>query len=108
MRLIDTRCMWKHLRAWRKYRGLSQEHVANILHKSHTTIGRWELGDMRLTTEDLEALATLYGASVAQLQAPPEAASLVARMERAQAILSELSPEDLERWLAIGESLARR
>lgn len=63
---------------------------------------------MRLTTDDLEALARLYGATIAQLQAPPDLAELTRRMERAQNVLAALSEEDLDRWLAIGESLARK
>ena len=61
---------------------------------------------MRLTTEDLEALASVYAVSVNRLMAPPDAERLVDRMERAQSILDKLSERDLERWLAIGESLA--
>ena len=63
---------------------------------------------MRLTTDDLEALARLYGATVAQLQGPPDLAVLTRRMERAQNVLAALSDEDLDRWLGIGESLARK
>jgi transcriptional regulator with XRE-family HTH domain len=106
--VANNAAMWKYLRAWRKYRGYSQEQVANTMQKRHTTIGRWERGEMRITTEDLQALAALYGASIAQLQGPPDLARLTARMERAQAVLDNLSDEDLERWLALGESLARR
>lgn len=62
---------------------------------------------MRLSTKDLQRLAEVYGATVAQILTPPEVAALTARMERAQSILSGLSDEDLERWLAIGESLSR-
>lgn len=106
--MIDTPTMWKYLRAWRKHRGMSQEQVANILKKRHSTISRWERGEMRLTTEDLQALATLYGATITQLQGPPDLARLTERLERAQAVLADLSDEDLDRWLAIGESLARK
>jgi transcriptional regulator with XRE-family HTH domain len=100
--------MWTHLRAWREFRHLSQERVAEALGKRHTTIGRWERGQMKLSTADLEALASLYGATVHQLQMPPEAADLVARLDRAQAILAGLSKEDLDYWIGMGERLLNR
>lgn len=100
--------MWKHLRAWREFRDLSQEKVGAEMHKRHSTISRWERGEMKLSTEDLEALARIYGATVHQVQMPPEAAELVARLDRAQSIIDGLSPDDLERWLGIGESLVRK
>lgn len=100
--------MWKHLRAWREHRGLSQEKVGSELRKRHSTISRWERGEMKLSTEDLEALARIYGATVHQVQMPPEAAQLISRLDRAQTIMDGLSPADLERWLGIGESLVRK
>lgn len=63
---------------------------------------------MKLSTADLESLARLYGVSVNQLQMPPEQAELVARMDRAQAILSGLSKDDLDYWIGMGERLLRR
>src|ERR1700722_20138453 len=104
----DAAPMWKHLKAWRLFRDLSQERVAAELGKRHTTIGRWERGEMKLSTEDLEALARIYGATVHQVQMPPEAAELVSRLDRAQSIMDSLNPTDLERWLALGESLVRK
>ena len=63
---------------------------------------------MKLTTEDLESLAKIYRATTTQIQTAPDAAELVSRMDRAQKILTGLTHEDLERWLSIGESLARK
>ncbi len=100
--------MWKHLKAWREFRKLSQEKVAGMLGKRHTTIGRWERGEMKSSTTDLEALARIYGATVSQVQMPPEAAEMVSRLDRTQGILGSLDPGDLEQWLAMGERLLRR
>ena len=105
---VGSKPLWTHLRAWRSHLGLSQAEVGASLGKGHTTIGRWEKGEMKLSTTDLEALAKLYGVSVSQLQMPPEAAELVARMDRAQVILSGLTKEDLEYWIGMGERLLRR
>lgn len=63
--------------------------------KRHTTIGRWEAGKMKLSTTDLERLAGIYGVSVAQLQMPPDAAEVVARLSRAQDIMGRLEGADL-------------
>ena len=96
-----------HLRDWRKHRSLTQEAVAASLGVRHTTIGRWELGKMKLAATDLERLAALYGASVSQLQGPPAAATLIARLDRTQKIVERMSADDLEKWLALGEALIR-
>lgn len=63
---------------------------------------------MPLTTADLESLASVYGISRRQLEQTPDAAPLVAFLERAQHVVENLSPEDLERWITIGESLSRK
>lgn len=99
--------MHQHLRAWRLFRGLSQEQVANMLGKRHTTIGRWERGRMKLSTADLEALSKIYNASVAQLNAPPATADLVKVLDRVQGIVSGMPADVLERWLTLGEDLKR-
>ncbi len=87
---------------------MSQEQVGALMGKRHTTIGRWETGKMKLSTTDLERLAGVYGVSVTQLQMSPDAADLVARLGRAQDIMSRLEGEDLDAWLAMGERLASR
>ena len=100
--------MHRYLLAWRKFRGLSQERVASMLGVRHTTIGRWEKGTMRLSTEDLQSLSRVYGATVSQLQAQPEAAAMVGRLDKVQAIIEHMSEDDLNHWLAIGERLNRK
>lgn len=97
-----------HLREWRVYRNMSMSAVGRALRKQHTTIMRWERGDMRLSTEDLEKLATIYDATPRQLMAPPLAADLVTTLDRAQGIIETMSKTALEHWLSIGETLAER
>lgn len=99
--------MHEHLRAWRKLKGLSQEHVANILGVKHTTIGRWERGVMRLSTEDLQRLAHVYGITVAELSQAPEAADLVSRLAQVQDVVEGMSPADFEHWIALGRALKK-
>ncbi|ATJ90417.1 hypothetical protein HK16_09705 [Acetobacter senegalensis] len=99
----DTLKMHTYLKAWRKHKSLSQEHLGNILNVAHTTIGRWEKGTVPLTTADLERLAETYGISVRQLLMPPEAAELVANLERAQRVMDSMDSADIENWLSLGE-----
>jgi transcriptional regulator with XRE-family HTH domain len=96
-----------HLRSWRDVRGLSLETVAAALKKAHTTVSRWERGDVPIAVENLEKLAEVYGVTLRQLEFPPDAAALVAFMDQAQHIIADLDRERLEQWLAIGESLRR-
>ena len=99
--------MHKHLRAWRLYRNMTLEQVANIVGKKHTSVGRWERGVMKLTTDDLAELARIYQATPTQLMGPPETAGLVATLDRAQTIIEGMDREALEQWLSIGEKLRR-
>jgi transcriptional regulator with XRE-family HTH domain len=100
--------MHKYLKAWRDHRNMTQEHVANKLNVTHTTVGRWERGDVKLSVKRLQELSELYHASVTQLQMPPEVEELVGLLDRAQSIIAKLDPADRERWIGIGESLSER
>ena len=80
--------------------------VGAALGVSHTTVSRWETGAVPLTSKDLENLAALYGISRRQLDNDPAAGDLIAFLERAQHVIERMSREDLERWIAIGESLS--
>lgn len=97
--------MHMHLRAWRLHKKMSQEQVANMLGKKHSTVGRWERGLMKLSTADLQALAQIYGVTTSQLAGPPESADLIAILDRMQAIADRVDPEALEPWLQLGERL---
>ena len=99
--------MHEHLRAWRKYRQMTQEQVGDLLGVRHTTVSRWERGLMQLSTSDLTALAALYRARVSQLLAHPGSADLVEKLDRAQAIIDSLDSDELDHWLAIGVALAK-
>ncbi len=103
------RChMHRYLLAWRQHRGLSQEAVGAELGVRHTTIGRWESGEVSLSARDLESLAKVYRCTVTQLIVDPADAELVERLDRAQAIMKELDPDTLDHWLALGDRLAQK
>jgi transcriptional regulator with XRE-family HTH domain len=93
-----------YLKAWREFRGLSQEQVGNTLGVRHTTIGRWEKGAV-LTTEQLQALAEAYTATVPELMAPPDNADLVRKLTRAQSIIDGMDGAALDHWFAVGEHM---
>ena len=87
---------------------MTQEQVAAELGVRHTTVGRWEKGEMRLSTQDLERLAVIYGATTTQLAAAPAAASDVAILDKLHSIANGMDPAVLARWMAIGEDLKRK
>jgi transcriptional regulator with XRE-family HTH domain len=65
------------VRAWRKFRGLTQEQLADRLHTTKPTISRLENLRQGYTQDFLEACADVLGTDPASLiaQAPPGNAS---------------------------------
>lgn len=55
------------IREWRKYRGLTQEKLADLLEISHTTLGRIELSKVPYNQEFLEACAEALRCAPADL-----------------------------------------
>ena len=96
--------MHTYLRAWRKNRKLTLADVAERLSVRHTTVSRWELGQMKISTADLERLATVYDATVTQIVSPPKAATLVNNLDRFQAIIDGMSADQVDRILTFLES----
>ena len=62
---------------------------------------------MKLSTSDLAALAVVYGVTVQQLMGPPEAAGLIENLDRAQGVIDGMTPESLEMWLSLGDTIKR-
>jgi len=87
---------------------MTLEQVGHALGKRHTTVGRWEKGEMKLSTQDLESLASLYAATPSQLLAPPASAEMVELLDRVQSILSGMDADTRSQWLALGDKLTRR
>lgn len=100
--------MHRYLRAWRKHFRLSLETVAAKIAITHTTLGRWERGIVPLTTENLQSLARVYGITESQIQAPPDEAVMVARLDRLQGVARDMTDEQIENWLHMGELLTRK
>lgn len=60
-----------------------------------------------MTTDNLEALASLYEVSVCQLISPPTDATRIDFLERAATLLDKLPPDDADYWVGMGERLAK-
>jgi len=99
--------MHKHLRAWRKKFGFTQERVGNTLEVAHTTVGRYESGEVTLSSKQIQALTRLYGITVGQLASPPEEAEMVRVLDEVQMIVTGMDVDALQHWLALGRSLKR-
>ena len=95
-----------HLRAWRKHAGLSQEQLGNSMGVAHTTVGRWERGEVPLTTKEFERLAQVFEATPAELLVAPPDAKMVSVLHEPYDIVRNMSPETLQHWLEIGKKLS--
>jgi transcriptional regulator with XRE-family HTH domain len=95
----------KHLTAWRKLKGLSQEQVGNILGIDKSTVHRWETGKRAMDLDDIQRLADLYNVDPIALLMSPDDVELAQRLVAAKTILERVSPEAADRWLATGADI---
>jgi len=93
------------LRAWRKYRKLTQETVAGEIGIDRTTVGRIETGELPYNQDFLEKAALLYGCDPEDLLAidplRPDPPKLV--YDR----LKNASPEAQRRAIAVLDALLK-
>jgi transcriptional regulator with XRE-family HTH domain len=82
------------LREWRVYRDLTQEHVAELMGTSKTTISKIETGRQPYTQDTLEALARIYGSTPGHL-IDTDPRKMFASSP-ATALLTSLSVEELQ------------
>jgi len=73
--------------------------VANVLGTTHTTILRYERGQMKVPVEVMNALA--------ELQFDPADRESGRRIHEALMLFNELDPEIATRWLEIGKLLKK-
>jgi Zn-dependent peptidase ImmA (M78 family)/transcriptional regulator with XRE-family HTH domain len=85
---IDRDELARALRGARENRGLSREAAAKRLGLSRTVLAQIELGNRRVSDDELERLAKLYETSVANLVGTEPAAT-----EDVEFTISELAPE---------------
>ncbi len=93
------------LRAWRKYRGLTQEQLADRVGMSGSNISLLESGKQNYTQRILEELALALGTSPAALltEDPVDQTEMRKIVEK----LQRLSPAALRIAIAILDALAR-
>ena len=94
------------LKAWRKFRRLTLEQVANKIGITSQTVHKWEAGKVPVTLDNLSLLAKAYEASPERLLFMPTEGDLEEKFRRAHAVLTNMGSEKAERWLAMGEDLA--
>jgi transcriptional regulator with XRE-family HTH domain len=99
--------MVNFLREWRKHSGKTLVEVANVLGTTHTTILRYERGQMKVPVEVMNALADLYSCVPAELQFDPADREAGRRIHEALILINELDPEVAARWLEIGKLLKK-
>jgi transcriptional regulator with XRE-family HTH domain len=100
--------MHEHLKAWREACDLTQTQVANKLGTTHATVSRWESGVQAIHPKTFRRLADVYGATPAELLVSPLNRAMALRFHQAAEIISRLDDQEVEQWLGIGHSLAKR
>lgn len=97
--------MHEHLRAWRRASRLTLQEVARRLGTTHTTVLRYEKGEVKVPADTLRLLAEIYGCTPAELEVDPKDRDRGKRVHDAIQLAKSLPPELNERWLEIGRLL---
>lgn len=99
----------RFLRDWRKLSGLTQQEVAERIGVVHSTVQKWETGEVPVSLRRLETLAPLYQAwhpGLLLLSAPRDAEQL-GRLRSMWQTLRDMEPADVDLLLALARRLAR-
>jgi transcriptional regulator with XRE-family HTH domain len=97
--------MFVHLRAWRRASSLTLHEVARRLGATHTTLLRYEKGELTVSAEVIRLLAEIYGCTPAELEVDPGERERGKRIHDAIELAKSLPPDLNERWLEIGRLL---
>lgn len=85
---------------------MTQETVAERLNVTGVTVHRWENGKPAPSVDIWTKLAALYGAThPTQLMFPPAMRDKAAALEAAWSVIATLPPDQLARWIGMGEDL---
>lgn len=93
------------LRELRKERGLSLEALAEIVDVHHTTLGRLERGEMKLTDEYMEKLSAALKVHPAELIVDVGKIARTDREQTALELLRKMPDDAAESWLSTGKHL---
>jgi transcriptional regulator with XRE-family HTH domain len=94
-----------HLRAHRKRRRLTLEKVAAEMGIAKNTLSEKENGIKRITLDELEKLAEIYGCSPLALLMAPDDGPRAEAMREAADIARTRDPQALQDWLSMGKHL---
>lgn len=99
--------IYQHTRAWREYRNLTQEQVANILGISNNGLSEKERGVRKFKPEELEKLAEIYDCEPWMLLAMDPNDERLSALRKAVELVSEMSPKQAATWAEIGDTMIR-
>ncbi len=95
-----------NLKAWRKLKRETQMTLANKMGTDHTTIGRYERGEIAVDDETFARLAKELGISPAELAAHPEEQKRVRLIESLVDRLRRMEPEQIEATIKVIDALS--
>lgn len=98
--------VYKFTRAWREFRELTQEQVANMLGISNNVLSEKERGLRKFKPEEIEKLAVLYKCEPWMLMAAAPDDPKLEVLQRAVSLAEKLTPQQTKAWLDVGESMA--
>jgi transcriptional regulator with XRE-family HTH domain len=84
--------MWEHLRAWRRTLGQTLQSVASVIGVTHSTLLRYERGEIKVPPDVLRQLAQMYGCTPVELQFAPSDRQKGLRLHRAPELLQGNHP----------------
>jgi len=97
--------MFEYLRSWRRASGLTLHDVARRLGTTHTTVLRYEKGQLTVSAGVIRLLAEIYGCTPAELEVDPKERQRGKRVNDAIQLAKSLPPHLNDRWLEIGRLL---
>ncbi len=95
----------KHLSAWRKNSGLTQEQVANILGISNNGLSEKERGVRKIKPEELAKLAEIYHCEPWMLLAFDPNDERLPALRKAVGLIGKMSTTQAAAWTQMGEAL---
>jgi len=97
-----------HLRAWRKFKGMTLVALAERLGLAHPSVIAWEQGKAGVDDATFAAIAEAYGITVAELSASPDDAERSRTLHRLMDVLKDLDDRRLSRLADLAEDLSGR
>lgn len=97
--------MHKHLRAWRLQNRLTLVKVAETLGTTHSTLLRWEKGEISVPRKMVVRLAEIYGCTPAELEYNPVERARGQLVHAAIELAQSLPEDKAKAWLEAGRAM---